>query len=126
MLGAIKYDHVVFHLAFALLGRFKSPLDGTIFQLFFSLRPALHAEENHLFLALLLNILAGENRSDPSLNELGSKLLLFRTRKVCDLALLDIITGILFVVGFCNRLNNHVVTETPLSTALVLLDKADG
>ena len=86
LLGAIKYDHVVFHLAFALLGRFKSPLDGTIFQLFFSLRPALHAEENHLFLALLLNILAGEDRSDPSLNELGSKLLLFRTRKVCDLA----------------------------------------
>jgi hypothetical protein len=68
------------------LGRFKSPLDGTVFQFFFSLWPALHAKEDHLFLALLLNILAGEDCSDPALNELSGKLLLFSSSEVLRLA----------------------------------------
>jgi hypothetical protein len=125
LLCTIEHNHVVFLFLLANHGGSFSVLNGTILQLLFGLRLALHTQEDHLILAHDFDLLAGENSAEATLTELGSGVL-FLLLSEFDLLALSALTCSLLFVDLGDLIGDLVVTETTLTTTLVLLNQTNS
>ena len=103
-----------------------SLIKGIVFLLIFSLGLALHAEENHLLSAHLLNGLASENTTDEALGDLSSVLFVFLLSRGEHLAVVHTLLNVVSLHGTGDLLQRVEVTTATLTTSFVLLDKTNS